>query len=103
VFIGNLKFFLPEESIILILNQAKSVDRNFNVLVFKFCFFPRYSTSAFSRLEKLGIRHPKPSPFIGNLLFFRQVSKHGLAAPGAGFPRDAALVRVVLSGWAVYT
>ncbi|KAB0375531.1 hypothetical protein FD755_012174, partial [Muntiacus reevesi] len=32
----------------------------------------RYSTSAFSRLEKLGIRHPKPSPFIGNLAFFRQ-------------------------------
>ncbi|KAI4570699.1 hypothetical protein MJT46_006216 [Ovis ammon polii x Ovis aries] len=31
-----------------------------------------YSTSAFSRLEKLGIRHPKPSPFIGNLAFFRQ-------------------------------
>ncbi|XP_062032009.1 thromboxane-A synthase [Lepus europaeus] len=29
-----------------------------------------YSTSAFSRLEKLGIRHPKPSPFIGNLPFF---------------------------------
>ncbi|XP_048196284.1 thromboxane-A synthase [Perognathus longimembris pacificus] len=31
-----------------------------------------YSTSAFSRLEKLGIRHPKPSPFIGNMMFFRQ-------------------------------
>ncbi|XP_006078840.3 thromboxane-A synthase isoform X4 [Bubalus bubalis] len=31
-----------------------------------------YSTSAFSRLEKLGIRHPKPSPFIGNLAFFCQ-------------------------------
>ncbi|KAL6030200.1 hypothetical protein STEG23_030453, partial [Scotinomys teguina] len=31
-----------------------------------------YSTSAFSRLEKLGIRHPKPSPFVGNLMFFRQ-------------------------------
>ncbi|XP_012302932.2 thromboxane-A synthase isoform X2 [Aotus nancymaae] len=31
-----------------------------------------YSMSAFSRLEKLGIRHPKPSPFIGNLMFFRQ-------------------------------
>ncbi|XP_006861309.1 PREDICTED: thromboxane-A synthase [Chrysochloris asiatica] len=31
-----------------------------------------YSTSAFSRLEKLGIRHPKPFPFIGNLMFFRQ-------------------------------
>ncbi|XP_004414215.1 PREDICTED: thromboxane-A synthase isoform X1 [Odobenus rosmarus divergens] len=31
-----------------------------------------YSTSAFSRLEKLGIRHPKPSPFIGNLTFFCQ-------------------------------
>ncbi|XP_027247311.1 thromboxane-A synthase isoform X4 [Cricetulus griseus] len=31
-----------------------------------------YSTSAFSRLEKLGIRHPKPSPFVGNLMFFCQ-------------------------------
>ncbi|XP_004851332.1 thromboxane-A synthase isoform X2 [Heterocephalus glaber] len=31
-----------------------------------------YSTSAFSTLEKLGIRYPKPSPFIGNLTFFRQ-------------------------------
>ncbi|XP_007950954.1 thromboxane-A synthase [Orycteropus afer afer] len=31
-----------------------------------------YSMSAFSQLEKLGIRHPKPSPFIGNLMFFRQ-------------------------------
>ncbi|XP_067392195.1 thromboxane-A synthase [Emydura macquarii macquarii] len=31
-----------------------------------------YSTSAFSRLERVGIRHPPPLPFIGNLLFFRQ-------------------------------
>ncbi|XP_054548700.1 thromboxane-A synthase [Talpa occidentalis] len=31
-----------------------------------------YSMSAFSSLEKVGIRHPKPSPFIGNLTFFRQ-------------------------------
>ncbi|XP_004677269.1 PREDICTED: thromboxane-A synthase [Condylura cristata] len=31
-----------------------------------------YSTSAFSSLEKVGIHHPKPSPFIGNLTFFRQ-------------------------------
>ncbi|XP_010945768.1 thromboxane-A synthase isoform X1 [Camelus dromedarius] len=31
-----------------------------------------YSMSAFSRLEKLGIRHPKPSPFIGNLPFLYQ-------------------------------
>ncbi|XP_004629099.1 thromboxane-A synthase [Octodon degus] len=31
-----------------------------------------YSTSAFSTLEKLGIRHPKPSPFIGNLTFFHK-------------------------------
>uniref|UniRef100_A0A8D0GT65 Thromboxane-A synthase n=1 Tax=Sphenodon punctatus TaxID=8508 RepID=A0A8D0GT65_SPHPU len=34
--------------------------------------FPVYSTSAFSRLEKVGIRHPPTVPFIGNLLFFRQ-------------------------------
>uniref|UniRef100_A0A8C9QVD5 Uncharacterized protein n=1 Tax=Spermophilus dauricus TaxID=99837 RepID=A0A8C9QVD5_SPEDA len=32
----------------------------------------RYSTSAFSRLEELGVPHPRPSPFIGNLTFFRQ-------------------------------
>ncbi|KAM8980380.1 thromboxane-A synthase isoform X1 [Sarcophilus harrisii] len=31
-----------------------------------------YSVSAFSSLEKLGIRHPKPLPFIGNMTFFRQ-------------------------------
>nr|XP_028602945.1 thromboxane-A synthase isoform X3 [Podarcis muralis] len=31
-----------------------------------------YSTSGFSRLEKVGIRHPPPLPFIGNLLYFRE-------------------------------
>ncbi|XP_062445567.1 thromboxane-A synthase [Rhea pennata] len=31
-----------------------------------------YSTSAFSRLAKVGIRHPPPLPFIGNLLFFQE-------------------------------
>ncbi|XP_053113565.1 thromboxane-A synthase isoform X2 [Hemicordylus capensis] len=31
-----------------------------------------YSTSAFSRLKKVGIRHPPTLPFIGNLLFFRE-------------------------------
>lgn len=31
-----------------------------------------YSTSAFSRLSRVGIRHPPPLPFIGNLLFFRE-------------------------------
>nr|XP_056703416.1 thromboxane-A synthase [Euleptes europaea] len=31
-----------------------------------------YSTSAFSKLEKVGIHHPPPLPFIGNLLFFRE-------------------------------
>uniref|UniRef100_K7G9Q4 Thromboxane A synthase 1 n=1 Tax=Pelodiscus sinensis TaxID=13735 RepID=K7G9Q4_PELSI len=31
-----------------------------------------YSTSAFSRLQRVGIRHPTPLPFIGNLLFFQQ-------------------------------
>ncbi|XP_025939651.1 thromboxane-A synthase isoform X3 [Apteryx rowi] len=31
-----------------------------------------YSTSAFSGLAKVGIRHPPPLPFIGNLLFFQE-------------------------------
>ncbi|XP_049678360.1 thromboxane-A synthase isoform X4 [Accipiter gentilis] len=31
-----------------------------------------YSTSAFSKLSKVGIRHPPPLPFIGNLLFFSE-------------------------------
>ncbi|XP_020656156.3 thromboxane-A synthase [Pogona vitticeps] len=31
-----------------------------------------YSISGFSRLEKAGIRHPPPLPFIGNLLYFRE-------------------------------
>ncbi|XP_074395148.1 thromboxane-A synthase isoform X3 [Zonotrichia albicollis] len=31
-----------------------------------------YSTSAFSKLSRVGIQHPPPLPFIGNLLFFRE-------------------------------
>ncbi|XP_050826012.1 thromboxane-A synthase isoform X3 [Serinus canaria] len=31
-----------------------------------------YSTSAFSKLSRVGIRHPPPLPFVGNLLFFRE-------------------------------
>ncbi|XP_054487008.2 thromboxane-A synthase [Agelaius phoeniceus] len=31
-----------------------------------------YSTSAFSKLSRVGIQHPRPLPFIGNLLFFRE-------------------------------
>lgn len=31
-----------------------------------------YSVSAFSQLEKMGIRHPKPIPFIGNVLLFQK-------------------------------
>lgn len=31
-----------------------------------------YSVSAFSQLEKMGIRHPKPLPFIGNVLLFQK-------------------------------
>ncbi|NXP27014.1 THAS synthase, partial [Scytalopus superciliaris] len=31
-----------------------------------------YSTSAFSKLSRVGIRHPPTLPFIGNLLFFRE-------------------------------
>ncbi|XP_078529325.1 thromboxane-A synthase [Lissotriton helveticus] len=31
-----------------------------------------YSIAPFSQLERLGIRHPKPTPFLGNLLFFER-------------------------------
>ncbi|KAM5172608.1 thromboxane-A synthase isoform 1-T4 [Mantella aurantiaca] len=31
-----------------------------------------YAVSAFSQLEKMGIRHPKPIPFIGNVLLFQK-------------------------------
>ncbi|XP_072256053.1 thromboxane-A synthase [Pyxicephalus adspersus] len=31
-----------------------------------------YSVSAFSQLEKMGIRHPKPVPLIGNILLFQK-------------------------------
>ncbi|XP_073506588.1 thromboxane-A synthase [Phyllobates terribilis] len=31
-----------------------------------------YSISAFSQLQKMGIRHPKPTPFIGNVLLFQK-------------------------------
>ncbi|KAL9853865.1 thromboxane-A synthase isoform 1-T4 [Geothlypis trichas] len=31
-----------------------------------------YSTSPFSKLGRVGIQHPPPLPFIGNLLFFRE-------------------------------
>ncbi|CAH2276501.1 thromboxane-A synthase isoform X1 [Pelobates cultripes] len=29
-----------------------------------------YSRSAFSQLERMGIKHPKPLPFIGNVMVF---------------------------------
>ncbi|XP_005989494.1 thromboxane-A synthase isoform X1 [Latimeria chalumnae] len=31
-----------------------------------------YSVSAYSQLAKIGINHPKPSPFLGNMFFFKQ-------------------------------
>ncbi|XP_078424653.1 thromboxane-A synthase isoform X1 [Cetorhinus maximus] len=31
-----------------------------------------YSVSPFSELERIGIKHPKPSPFVGNLFFFQK-------------------------------
>ncbi|XP_026550826.1 thromboxane-A synthase [Notechis scutatus] len=31
-----------------------------------------HTTSSFSRLDKVGVRHPPPLPFIGNLLYFRE-------------------------------
>nr|AAH59313.1 MGC68990 protein [Xenopus laevis] len=31
-----------------------------------------YSVSAFSQLEKVGIKHPKPLPFIGNVMLFQK-------------------------------
>ncbi|KAM4037913.1 thromboxane-A synthase-like isoform 2-T2 [Anomaloglossus baeobatrachus] len=31
-----------------------------------------YSISAFSQLQRMGIRHPRPAPFIGNVLLFQK-------------------------------
>lgn len=31
-----------------------------------------YSISAFSQLQRMGIRHPRPAPFIGNMLLFQK-------------------------------
>ncbi|KAG9472252.1 thromboxane-A synthase [Eleutherodactylus coqui] len=36
-----------------------------------------YSVSAFSQLQKMGIRHPKPAPFIGNVLCFQKGFSEG--------------------------
>ncbi|KAG8438728.1 hypothetical protein GDO86_005066, partial [Hymenochirus boettgeri] len=37
------------------------------------CFITlRYSVSAFSTLSRIGINHPKPLPFIGNVLLFKK-------------------------------
>uniref|UniRef100_A0A803Y8K7 Uncharacterized protein n=1 Tax=Meleagris gallopavo TaxID=9103 RepID=A0A803Y8K7_MELGA len=41
----------------------------------------RYSTAPFSKLSKVGIRHPPPLPFIGNLLFFREGWSQDLPLP----------------------
>ncbi|XP_068133444.1 thromboxane-A synthase [Hyperolius riggenbachi] len=38
-----------------------------------------YSTSAFSQLQKIGIQHPKPKPFIGNVLLFQKGFWEGAA------------------------
>ncbi|XP_007659558.2 thromboxane-A synthase [Ornithorhynchus anatinus] len=43
-----------------------------SLLLLLFVLLKWYSTSAFSQLEKLGIRHPPPTPFIGNLTLFCQ-------------------------------
>lgn len=39
----------------------------------------RYSTSPYSVLQRCGIRHPKPTPFIGNMMLFRHVSLPSLS------------------------
>uniref|UniRef100_UPI00398E99CA thromboxane-A synthase isoform X3 n=1 Tax=Pristiophorus japonicus TaxID=55135 RepID=UPI00398E99CA len=31
-----------------------------------------YSVSPFSKLERIGIKHPKPYPFVGNMFFFQK-------------------------------
>ncbi|KAM9311442.1 thromboxane-A synthase [Gastrophryne carolinensis] len=38
-----------------------------------------YSVSAFSKLEEMGIAHPRPTPFIGNLLLFKKGFWEGAA------------------------
>ncbi|XP_067856020.1 thromboxane-A synthase isoform X2 [Heptranchias perlo] len=59
-----------------------------------------YSVSPFSELERIGIKHPKPSPFVGNMFLFQKgffeghqelIRKYGRVC-GYYFGRQAAIL-----------
>ncbi|XP_025894293.1 thromboxane-A synthase [Nothoprocta perdicaria] len=62
--LGDLLAFASTE-----MNSSTTIMALLAVFLVLLCW---YSTSAFSRLAKVGIRHPPPLPFIGNLLFFQE-------------------------------
>uniref|UniRef100_A0A671M1V6 Thromboxane-A synthase n=1 Tax=Sinocyclocheilus anshuiensis TaxID=1608454 RepID=A0A671M1V6_9TELE len=61
-----VNFYFPDHQMKLISRSLTSKIRVF------FClFYTGYSISPYSVLERCGIKHPKPSPFFGNLMMFR--------------------------------
>ncbi|KAK4829587.1 hypothetical protein QYF61_005687 [Mycteria americana] len=83
-------------------------NNSLKICLVPFPAVPRYSTSAFSKLSKVGIRHPPPLPFIGNLLFFSEPSGEQRCAAAAlglaslvfwGGARAGPLVSQKSVGW----
>lgn len=57
-------------------NEAKQANWPQTTEAYTECLclcFNRYSIAPFSILERCGIKHPKPFPFFGNLMMFRNV------------------------------
>ncbi|XP_039218400.1 thromboxane-A synthase isoform X2 [Crotalus tigris] len=52
--------------------EANVTTATLTFLVVMLAFLAWHTTSSFSRLDKVGVRHPPSLPFIGNLLYFRE-------------------------------
>ncbi|XP_029140360.1 thromboxane-A synthase, partial [Protobothrops mucrosquamatus] len=52
--------------------EANVTTATLTFLVVMLALLAWHTTSSFSRLDKVGVRHPPSLPFIGNLLYFRE-------------------------------
>ncbi|XP_062348468.1 thromboxane-A synthase isoform X4 [Cinclus cinclus] len=60
----------PVDLLALVSLEMNSITVTLALLAVFLVLLYWYSTSAFSKLSRVGIRHPPPLPFIGNLFFF---------------------------------